>query len=356
MADNKILLEDLQQIADSLTKNERSALSGRTVFITGFAGSLGFMVTKFFAKYGEQFGVNHVYALDNYIFGKPGWVSEIEGHPLFTVHEGDVIKEDFSFARDADLIFHMASLASPVYYRKYPIETMDADVIGLRRLLDFYSEKNIYNLLFYSTSEVYGDPEPGMVPTPESYWGNVNTSGPRACYDESKRYAETLCYNFFHQRNCPVTVIRPFNSYGPGLRKNDQRAPADFALNVFENEPIILYSDGKATRTFCYVSDTTLASLKCALYARYEIFNIGNDAEEMTIRELAEIYRTVGKAVFNYDRDIIYKEHSDKHYNSDNPQRRCPDLTKIRTMLGYAPSVDTQTGIERYLKYMKAEE
>ncbi|WMT40467.1 hypothetical protein RE628_25290 [Paenibacillus sp. D2_2] len=110
------------------------------------------------------------------------------------------------------------------------------------------------------------------------------------------------------------------------------------------NEPIVLYSDGKATRTFCYASDTTLASLKCALYARYDIFNIGNDAEEMTIRELVEIYRSVGNFLFGYNGSILFREHTDQHYNTDNPQRRRPDLSKIRTVLGYKPSVDTRSG------------
>jgi len=353
LTDNIILLEDLQRIADGLTERERSALSGRNIFITGFAGSLGFMLVQFFAKYGQTFGVKHIYVLDNYIFGKPKWVQAIECHPLFTVREGDVTRDDFSFAGDADLIFHMASLASPVYYRLHPIETMDADALGLRRLLDFYGDRGIFNLLFYSTSEIYGDPDPKMVPTPESYWGNVNSSGPRSCYDESKRYAETLCYNFHYQKGFPVTVLRPFNSFGPGLRTNDKRAPADFAMNILRNEPIVLYSDGKATRTFCYASDTTLASLKCALYARYDIFNIGNDMEEMTIRELAEIYRSVGNSIFGYNGSIIFSEHTDKHYNTDNPQRRCPDLSKIKTVLDYTPSVDTRTGVERYLRYLE---
>ncbi|MFM9330660.1 NAD-dependent epimerase/dehydratase family protein [Paenibacillus mesotrionivorans] len=349
---NRILAEDLCLIMDGLTENERWTLSGKTVFITGFAGSLGFMLTQFLARYGQELGVKRVYALDNYVFGKPEWVQEIEKNPLFFVREGDVTFVDFSFAADADLIFHMASLASPVYYRLHPIETMDADVIGLRRLLDFYKERSIFNLLFYSTSEIYGDPDPCMVPTPESYWGHVNPVGPRACYDESKRYAETLCYNFHHQIGFPVTVLRPFNSFGPGLRTNDKRAPADFALNVLHNEPIVLYSDGRATRTFSYASDTTLASLKCALYAQYDIFNIGNDAEEMTVLELAKLYRSAGRSLFGYSGDILFREHTDRHYNTDNPQRRCPDLSKIRSILGYVPRVDTRVGVERYLQFL----
>jgi UDP-glucuronate decarboxylase len=194
-----------------------------------------------------------------------------------------------------------------------------------------------------------------MVPTPESYFGHVNTSGPRACYNESKRFAETLCYNFHHQAGFPVTVLRPFNSFGPGLRTNDKRALADFALNILRDEPIVLYSDGRATRTFCYASDTTLASLKCALHAKYDIFNIGNDAEEMTILDLAQLCRSVGQALFGYSREIIFKEHTDKHYTTDNPRRRRPDLSKIKSTLGYTPLVDTRAGVERYLRFLKAE-
>jgi UDP-glucuronate decarboxylase len=230
---------------------------------------------------------------------------------------------------------------------------MDADVVGLRRLLDFYVNRNIYNLLFYSTSEIYGDPDPKAVPTPETYWGNVNTSGPRACYDESKRYAETLCYNFYHQHKFPVTVIRPFNAFGAGLRTDDKRVMADFALNVLQNEPIALFSDGKATRTFCYVADMTLACLKCALYAKYDIFNAGNDKDEITMYQLAEIFKKAGEELFGYKKDIIFATHSDVHYNTDNPQRRCPDLNKINSVLNYEPRVPLREGVKRYLQYLK---
>ena len=353
MLNNEILSEDLRHIFEGLTKSERDTLSEKTVLVTGFAGSLGFMLMHFFARYGRELNIKHIFAIDNYLFGKPDWVREIETNPLFTVRYVDVIQDDFLFAESANLIFHMASLASPVYYRLHPIETMDADVVGLRRLLDFYRERRIFNLLFYSTSEIYGDPDPKAVPTPESYWGNVNTSGPRACYDESKRYAETLCYNFHHQKGFPVTVMRPFNCFGPGLRMNDKRAPADFAMNILHNEPIVLYSNGRATRTFCYVSDLTLASLKCALYAKYDVFNAGNDNNEMAIYELAEIYRNVGKSLFDYSGDITFQEHMDKHYNTDNPQRRCPNLEKIRTVLGYMPTIDVETGVQRYLEFLK---
>ena len=350
-----ILQQNLKEIFQGLTLNERALLKGRSVFITGFAGSLGFMLSKFFEVYGEELGIKKVYCLDNYIFGKPVWVEELCKHPLFRIAHQDVITQDFSFAHDADLIFHMASLASPVFYRRFPIETMDADVVGLRRLLDFYADKNIYNLLFYSTSEIYGDPDPCSVPTSEDYWGNVNTSGPRACYDESKRFGETLCYNFHYEKSFPVTVIRPFNSYGPGLRINDQRVVADFALNILNNEDIAIYSDGKATRTFCYITDTTVASLKCALYGKYDIFNIGNDNDEMTILELAKLYQKIGVKFFGYSGDIVYKTHSDKHYTTDNPKRRCPNIQKIKNILGVEPKINIEDGIYMYLQYLSEE-
>ena len=238
-----IIKEDLERIYNSLTETEKEILIDKKVLITGFAGSLGYMLCKFFCEYGKKLEIKKVYCIDNYVFGKPNWVNEILDNKLFKIKEDDIISCDLEFAKDANLIFHMASLASPVYYRLHPIETMDADVIGLRRLLEYYQDKNIYNLLFFSTSEIYGNPAVGMVPTAEDYFGNVNTSGPRACYDESKRFGETICYNFNKERNINVTVIRPFNSYGPGLRTNDKRVMADFAKNVLDNETFCKYRE-----------------------------------------------------------------------------------------------------------------
>ncbi|MGI6175113.1 MAG: NAD-dependent epimerase/dehydratase family protein [Christensenellales bacterium] len=348
----RILQQDVYAIYAGLTQKEKEKLRGCSVLITGFAGSLGYMLVQFLKAYGKELGVKKVYLIDNYVFGRPAWIEGLKGG-FFHITQGDVVSLDYAFAKDANLIFHMASLASPVYYRLHPIQTMDADVIGLRRLLDFYQDKEIYKLLFYSTSEIYGDPAPGAVPTPESYWGNVNTVGPRACYDESKRFGETLCYNFHHQHNIPVTVIRPFNSFGPGLRSNDKRVVADFAMNVLQNEDIVIYSDGQATRTFCYATDSTIASLKCALYAGQDVFNIGNDGPEMTVLELARLYQRIGAAHFGYSGDIVFKTHEDPHYTTDNPRRRCPDLAKVRATLGFEPKVDVEQGVFRYLSHLR---
>jgi UDP-glucuronate decarboxylase len=352
---SKIVKEDINNIFTRLTIEERQIFMNKNIFITGFAGSLGYMILEFFKEYAKDLGINKIYGIDNYVFGKPAWLQDFQTDSRFSLVEADITNCDLEFAKDAQIIFHMASLASPVYYRQHPIETIDADVIGLRRLLDFYKDKTIHDLLFFSTSEIYGNPLNEQVPTKENYFGNVNTSGPRACYDESKRFGETLCYNFNKQYNMPVTVIRPFNSFGPGLRTNDQRVVADFAKNILDKEDIVIYSDGKATRTFCYVGDTILGILKCVLYGKYEVFNIGSDHEEITIKDLAIKYREVGEKLFDYKGTITYKIHTDKHYLTDNPQRRCPELNKARSILGYTAENVASVGIERYLLHLLEE-
>ncbi len=352
----ELIFEDTSAIFKELEQKYIDRLYGKKILITGFAGSLGYMLCQFFNNHHDELGITKVYCLDNYIFGRPKFVDEISKNEIFEIVEGDVVDIDLSFAADAELIFHMASLASPVYYRLHPIETIDADVLGLRNLLDFYKNKDILGLLFYSTSEIYGDPVASMVPTPESYFGNCNTSGPRACYDESKRFGETLCYCYANEYNFPVRVVRPFNSYGPGLRSNDKRVVADFAKNILNSEDIEIFSNGLATRTFCYVTDTTIATIKAILHDSYDIFNIGMDKDEMTVASLAEIYKEIGILHFNYNGEITYKVHSDPHYLTDNPQRRCPDITKASRILNYYPAMSIKDGVKRYLDYLQFSE
>lgn len=350
---SKITKEDMGFIYDELSDIEKEKLKDKKMLITGYAGSLGYSLLHFFYLYGEKLKVKKIYGIDNYILGKPLWVNRIIKNPIFDLRDLDVTNCSFDFAEDADIIFHMASLASPIYYRQFPIETIDANVIGLRRLLDFYKNKDIKGFLFYSSSEVYGDPQQSFIPTPESYWGNVNTCGPRACYDESKRFGETLCYYFSKIYNMPVTIVRPFNNYGPGLRINDKRVVADFANAVINNEDIIIYSDGRPTRTFGYISDMTVGFIKCALYNEFEIFNIGTDKNEISIHKLAELYKKIGNQLFGYKGGIVCQTHGDKEYLTDNPNRRCPDISKSRKLLEYNPKIDLEEGIKRYLTFLK---
>ncbi len=349
---SKITKKDVELIYQELNVIEKEKLMNSTFLITGFAGSLGYTLLNFFNEFSEELKIKKVYGVDNYVFGRPEWIDEVSKNPIFDLKNLDITNCELDFLSEVDYIFHMASLASPVYYRKFPIETIDADVLGLRRLLDYYKEKDIKGFLFYSTSEIYGDPIEGQVPTSESYWGNVNTCGPRACYDESKRFGETLCYNFYNKFNMPIRIVRPFNNYGPGMRLNDQRVVADFAKAVVENKDIILYSNGKATRTFDYIPDATVGYLKCILHDEFDIFNIGSDEREITILELADIYKSIGKELVSYSGQIKFEVHEDKEYLTDNPQRRCPNIEKARKILGFEPKMKLEDGIKRYLQFV----
>jgi dTDP-glucose 4,6-dehydratase/UDP-glucuronate decarboxylase len=203
--------------------------------------------------------------------------------------------------------------------------------------------------VYVSSSEVYGDPPPDRVPTKEDYWGNVSSLGPRACYDESKRLAETLCMTYFRSFHVPVTIVRPFNVYGPGLRLDDARIVPDLISNALEGREMALYSDGMVSRSFCYVGDAAAAIIKLlASDLPGEAFNVGND-EEVTIRQLAELVDDLS----GNRRGLRLVESADPDYLTDNPQRRCPDLTKIKGSIGWTPQVSLREGIERTLRFYR---
>ena len=230
-----------------------------------------------------------------------------------------------------DYIVHAASIASPKYYRKWPIETMDANVNGLRNVLDYAVAQKaagtpMEGILFYSTSEIYGDPQPEFIPTPETYRGNVSCTGPRACYDESKRYGETLCVNFAQQHGIPVRIARPFNNYGPGLKLTDARVLPDFVRDVLADRDIVMLSDGSPTRTFCY---------------------IGIEKPEISMKELADRVIENAQDLFDYKGKLVRQTSDDKDYLVDNPNRRCPIIEKARTELGYEPTVSVADGLRR---------
>lgn len=352
---NKALKRDLDYVAESFG----NAFEGKTILITGCAGFLGFFFSHFFA-YLTKNGVNlKLILLDNFMLGRPSWVEEIGDNDRIKIHAFDVSKDDIKtipLSERADFVIHMASIASPTFYRKYPIQTIDANVWGLRSLLDNYKASALKGLLFFSSSEIYGDPLPEYIPTNEEYRGNVSCIGPRACYDEAKRFGETLCYEYAREYNMPITIVRPFNNYGPGMRLDDRRVPADFAKAVVNGEDIVIHSDGTPTRTFCYVSDAVTGYLKALAYGRFDYFNIGIDRPEISVRELAEIYREAGRRIWNYGGKIIYERSEDKNYLTHNPSRRRPDITKARTLLGFNPRIMADEGVGQFLEYLREEE
>ncbi|MGY4473567.1 nucleoside-diphosphate-sugar epimerase [Bradyrhizobium sp. USDA 3364] len=250
----------------------------------------------------------------------------------------------------------MASIASPTFYRQYPVETIDANIWGLRRLLEFYrGSDRLKGLLFFSSSEIYGDPAKAAIPTDEEYRGNVACLGPRACYDESKRFGETMCYVFSKTYGMPITVARPFNNYGPGMRIDDRRLPADFARCVINRRDIVILSDGSPTRTFCYISDAITGYLLCLLHGKYDYFNIGVDRPEISVHGLAEIYQQASLELFGRRGAVVFERSLDAEYLVDNPIRRRPAIKKARDILGYSPKILVNEGVRRYLSFLHDE-
>lgn len=353
---NEQLKKDFDYTFGKFTEEEVSRLTGANVLITGCAGFLGFYMVNFLFYFREKLKLKKVICLDNFMLGYPKWLDGIREDEHFVVKKFDIIRDKISEIPEAcqtDYVIHMASVASPVFYRKYPIETLDANIWGLRSLLDFYREKRIKGFLFFSSSETYGDPAPEMVPTPEDYHGNVSFTGPRSCYDESKRFGETMCMLFAQQYGMPVGVARPFNNYGPGMKLNDKRVPADFAQNVREGKDIVILSNGSPTRTFCYIADAVAGYFKILLHGIYDYFNIGIETPEITVARLAEIYREAGAEIFGYKGEVKYRISEDREYLTNNPQRRCPKIDKASKILGYNPGIMVEEGVRRFLTFIK---
>ncbi len=358
---NPILREDLDYVLNRLTPDEKSKFRDSTVLVTGCAGFLGFSFMNFLGHQAETLGIEKVIGLDTFMFGKPSWLVRLEKELPNKVETlpFDISKDAIDSVPGADkanLIIHGASIASPIFYRQFPIVTLDANIWGLRRLLDFYLEKNLNGFLFFSSSEIYGDPVPEAIPTDEEYRGNVACVGPRACYDESKRFGETMCSLFAQEHKMPITVARPFNNYGPGMRLDDQRVPADFAKCILEKRDIEILSTGTPTRTFCYVPDAIAGYFKCLVYGKYDYFNIGIEGPEISVRDLAEIYRSQGARLNGYAGEVKFAKSDDSDYLTHNPNRRCPIIKKAREHLGYSPSILVEDGVGRFLEFLLHEE
>lgn len=354
-ANYNVVQEDLNYICDKL-RNEFRIMSGKKLLIVGGAGFLGYYLTQSVLHWNSNIEKNEkikITIFDNYSRGLPEWLKKLQGNASLKLVAQDITQKLRTEIEDFHYIIHAASIASPIYYRLHPIETMDANVTGLRQLLDYClsqkkKDKPVEGFLFFSTSEIYGDPLPENIPTVETYRGNVSCTGPRACYDESKRFGETLCVNFSEQHNLPIKTARPFNNYGPGLKITDRRVLPDFARDVLAGRNIIMLSDGKPTRTFCYVADAIVGYYKILVKGRAgEAYNIGVETPEISIAELAKRIVEISNDLFGYSGTVVLKQSEDTHYLTDNPNRRCPDINKAKEELGYRPSINIEDGLRR---------
>ncbi|MCB0190821.1 MAG: NAD-dependent epimerase/dehydratase family protein [Anaerolineae bacterium] len=353
----QVVAQDLEYICANL-HDEFSRMAGKKLLIVGGAGFLGYYLVQSILFWNKTGGDDHVIDLtvyDNYIRGVPDWLTALADDANLTLVRHDITEPLPTDIDDFHYIIHAASIASPTYYRKYPIETMDANVNGLRILLEYClarqdSRVPVEGFLFYSTSEIYGDPTPEDIPTPETYRGNVSCTGPRACYDESKRYGETLCVNFARQYKLPIKIARPFNNYGPGLKITDRRVLPDFARNVLAGEDIVMLSDGRPTRTFCYIADAVVGYYKILIKGQPgEAYNIGVESPEISMAQLADYVTDFARDLFGYQGQVVRQMSQDKDYLADNPNRRCPVIDKARTQLGYNPGISLEEGLKRSL-------
>ncbi|WP_218843453.1 NAD-dependent epimerase/dehydratase family protein [Paenibacillus sp. RU5M] len=347
---HRIVKDDMDYIGKKFTKAH--LFSGQTILITGGGGFIGYyLVLSLLNMQKKGAEVKQINILDRFPRGVPQWLQDLEaeGWPVKAI-QFDVTQDSFTpFTQDADYIFHLASIASPTYYRKYPLDTLEANVFGLKRLLDSCLPFSPKGILFFSSSEVYGNPNAEFIPTPETYNGNVATVGPRACYDESKRFGETLCSLYHSENKLPIRIVRPFNNFGPGLDLNDRRIASDFTKAIKEQSDINVLSDGTPTRTYCYIADAIIGYLLVLTHHRFDIFNIGSDADEINVTDLAHLFAECALQLTGNKPEITYSNSPDPHYLTDNPERRCPNIDKARKELDFNPEISLEEGIRRYL-------
>ena len=332
-----IFSEDIRKIADELT-GFYDDLEGKTVLIAGGKGFLGTYFKNVLTNINQVLSKpTKIIIMDSLITSKD---KNDETDPNVEFLEQD-ISQSFNIKNNVDYIIHTASIASPPTYRKYPIETVDVNYQGTKNLLEVAKERKIISMLLLSSSEIYGDPD--VFPTPESYVGKVSCTGPRACYDESKRVAETISILYFQQYKIPIKIARPFNVYGPYLNLNDGRIIPDFMNNAMKKSEIIIHSDGTPTRSFCYVSDAINAFFKL-LFSKHHgiICNVGNN-EEVSVKKVAEVIQ----GIMDKPISINMIKSEDPNYTKDNPQRRCPDLSLIKKSVDYQPKINLEEGLKR---------
>lgn len=304
------------------------------VLVTGGAGFVGSHICEHLLHQGH-----FIYCFDNLCTGYKENIDHIIDHPRFEFVHGDV-NDPFNFL--VDRIYHLASPASPIHYQKNPVFTLKTNVLGTINALEL-AHKNNARILLTSTSEVYGDPE--VHPQPEDYRGNVDPTGPRSCYDEGKRCAETLCFDYYRNYNVDIRVIRYFNTYGPKLNSGDGRVISNFITQALKHEPITVYGDGSQTRSFQYISDAVRGTI--AMMENEKRFigpvNIGTPFE-FTILDLA---KTVIKLTKSKSK-IVYKP-----LPQDDPKQRRADNTLAKKMLDWEPIIKLEEGLEQTIEFFK---
>ena len=307
----------------------------KTILVTGGAGFIGSHLCEKLLSEGNQ-----VICLDNFFTSSKKNIEHLLDNKNFELIRHDVIEP---ILLEVDQIYNLACPASPVHYQFDPVKTVETNVLGVTNMLRL-ARRTKARILQASTSEVYGDPI--VHPQKEEYWGNVNPIGIRSCYDEGKRVAETLMFDFHRQHKVDIKVIRIFNTYGPRMAENDGRVVSNFIIQALKGEDITIYGDGTQTRSFCYVDDLVRGMTKLMNTENFTgPVNVGNDGE-YTILELAKMIIELS----NSNSKIIFKP-----LPSDDPIKRRPDLTLAKEKLGYEPTIHIREGLIETIKYFEGE-
>lgn len=318
---------------------------GKTILVAGAAGFIGSNLSEQLIQFGAS-----VIGIDTLLTGSTQNIDRIATTENFTFVNADVCDDPQQYLpsniKQIDVIFHLASPASPVTYQKYPVQTYMANSYGTHRLLQFAQAHNPQaRFLFASTSEVYGDPLEH--PQKETYWGNVNPNGPRAMYDEAKRLGEAICGVHHRDFDVDVRIVRIFNTYGPRMDINDGRVIPDFIKNVLDGRPLVIHGDGTQTRSFCFVDDLVNGLLLLASKdeAKGQTVNIGNPYE-MTLLSLIEELQLVSG---------LSPQLQFVPARTDDPKRRCPDISKAKSLLGWQPQISLKDGLQKTVEYFRTQ-
>ena len=303
------------------------------ILVTGGAGFLGSHLCERLLERGDD-----VVCVDNYFSGRKENIDHLRDHKRFELIRHDIVHPLYI---EAEQIYNLACPASPVAYQYNPIKTIKTSTVGMINMLGL-ARRCRARILHTSTSEVYGDPE--VHPQKEDYWGHVNPLGPRSCYDEGKRVAESLCMNYHLAHGIPIRIVRIFNTYGPRMDPNDGRVVSNFIMQALRGEPLTVYGHGKQTRSFCYVDDLVEGLIRM-MDQNTDLgpINIGNPVENTMVELATAVLELTGsKSSLRYD-----------PLPKDDPQQRRPDITKAKTILGWEPKVDLKTGLAKTIEYYR---